>query len=153
VTDPKKELIEAEDRAWAGFRALADRFTVEQSTMVGYQPDWSFKDLLAHVACWDAEAAQALEQMRMDTYTGWDRDEDELNAQFYESCKDLPLDTVWAQLHASRARMLEELDRLPDELLERKNRAWRWFWGSAVSHHDDHVPRLREWLDELEAAG
>jgi hypothetical protein len=49
--------------------------------------------------------------------TRWEQDVDEFNWECYEACRDLNLDTVWAQLH---------------------------------THHEEHLPRLREWVDLLE---
>jgi hypothetical protein len=144
------QLLHAEDAAWAELRRLTDRLTQEKTVMVGYRNDWSVKDLLAHLACWEAEAAQILEQLRLGTYSDWDRDEDEFVTDCYETCRDLDLDTVWAQLHSSRARMLEELGRLPAELLRHGSEAWRWVEGTGVTHIHEHLPRLREWVEQLE---
>jgi hypothetical protein len=147
------QLLHAEDAAWAEFRGLTDRLNQEQTVVVGYRDDWSVKDLLAHVACWEAEGVQILEQLRLDTYSGWDRDEDEFVRECYEACRDLDLDTVWAQLHSSRARLLEELGWLPAELLRRGSEAWRWVEGTGVTHLQEHLPRLREWVEHLEIPG
>jgi hypothetical protein len=147
---PRGGLLQAEDAAWAEFRALTQRLSPEQAIRPGYRTQWSVKDLLAHMACWDAEAAQALEQIRLGTYRGRDREDDDFNRECFEACRDLDLDTVWAQLHSARARMLEELGCLPDELLDRGRPAWEWFQESGITHQHEHLPRLREWLEELE---
>lgn len=143
-------LLKAEDAAWAEFRAITERLNPEQITRLGYQDDWSVKDLMAHMGCWDAEAAQALEQLRLGTYARWDRDVDDFNRECFEACHDLDLDTVWAQLHSARARMLEELGCLPEDLLDRGGTAWEWFEESGITHHDEHLLRLREWVELLE---
>lgn len=49
-----------------------------------------------------------------------------------------------------RARMLEELGCLPAELLHPETTAWQWFEESGITHHDEHLPRLREWVELLE---
>ena len=144
------ELLRAEDASWAEFRAITGRLNPEQMSRPGYQDEWSVKDLLAHMACWDAEAAQVLEQLRTGTYRAWEQDVDEFNRECYEACRDLDLDTAWAQLHSSRARMQEELGCLPEELLEKGSAAWEWFAESGIAHHEEHLPRLREWVDLLE---
>lgn len=143
-------LLQAEDAAWAEFRTLTQRLSHEQTTQVGYQHDWSVKDLLAHMGCWDAGAAQVLEQLRLGTYQAWDRNVDEFNRECFETCRDLDLNTVWAQLHSARGRMLEELGCLPGELLDLGSTAWEWFEESGITHHDEHLPRLREWVELLE---
>ena len=144
------ELLQAEDASWAEFRAITGRLNPEQMGRPGYQDEWSVKDLLAHMACWDAEAAQVLEQLRIGTYRAWEQAVDEFNRECYEACRDLDLDTVWAQLHSSRARMLEELGCLPEDLLEKGSTAWEWFAESGITHHEEHLPRLRDWVDLLE---
>ena len=53
----------------------------------------------------------------------------------------------WNQLLAARAQMLSVWARLP----ERTEAADRWVRKSGADHHDEHLPRLREWVAELAA--
>jgi hypothetical protein len=145
----KDDLIRTEDEAWAELREAVEGLSPDRAVEDGYQPDWSVKDLLAHLACWMAEAAQALQQMRLGTYQRVELDEDEMNARFWEACRDLDLHDVWAQLHSARARLLEELDLLPEDRLD--EHAIAWFRDSGADHYREHLPRLREWLGELAA--
>lgn len=144
----KGDLIRVEDEAWAELRSSVASLGPDLALEDGYYPEWSVKDLLAHLACWMAEAAQALQQMRMGTYRRVELDEDEMNRRFWEACRDLDLHDVWVQLHSARARMLEELDLLPEERLD--DHAAGWFRDNGAGHYGDHLPRLREWLDELQ---
>jgi hypothetical protein len=143
------DLIREEDEAWAELRGLLDSVSPDVVLEDGYQPDWSIKDLLAHLACWMAEAAQALQQMRLGTYRRVELDEDEMNRRFWEACRDLDLHDVWAQIHSARGRMLEELDLLPDDRLD--DHAAEWFRESGAAHYREHLPRLREWVGEVAA--
>jgi hypothetical protein len=143
------ELIREEDQAWAELREVVEGLPADAALEDGYQPDWSVKDLLAHLACWMAEAAQALQQMRLGTYRTVELDEDEMNARFYEACRDLDLHDVWAQLHSARGRMLEELDLLPEGRLDKH--AVSWFRDNGAEHYREHLPRLREWVGDLAA--
>jgi hypothetical protein len=143
------ELIREEDQAWAELREVVEGLPADAALEDGYQPDWSVKDLLAHLACWMAEAAQALQQMRLGTYRTVELDEDEMNARFYEACRDLDLHDVWAQLHSARGRMLEELDLLPEDRLDKH--AVSWFRDNGAEHYREHLPRLREWVGDLAA--
>jgi hypothetical protein len=147
MTDRKRALIEREDRAWAEFRSLVDPLSDEQLRLLGYYDDWSVKDLMAHMGCWMAEAARVLEQVRQGSYTKWDHDVDELNRVWWETWRDVDLDTVWAELHSSRARVLDEWNQLPLDRVT--DTADRWFRESAHEHHDEHLARLREWVAEL----
>jgi hypothetical protein len=143
------DLIREEDEAWAELRGLLDSVSPDVVLEDGYQPEWSIKDLLAHLACWMAEAAQALQQMRLGTYRRVELDEDEMNRRFWEACRDLDLHDVWAQIHSARGRMLEELYLLPDDRLD--DLAAEWFRDSGAAHYREHLPRLREWLGEVAA--
>jgi hypothetical protein len=145
VTDPKRKLLEEDDRGWAELRSLLDGLTPEQTEEPGYNGDWSVKDLMAHIGSWFAEAGLMLEQMRMGTFRDELLDVDGLNQQWFETWRDKDLRTVKTELMAARSRMLEEWDRLPevDETAE------RWFRESTSEHYEEHVPRLREWAAEL----
>jgi hypothetical protein len=145
----KGDLIREEDEAWAELRGLLAPSPPDVVLEDGYQPDWSIKDLLAHLACWMAEAAQALQQMRLGSYRRAELDEDEMNRGFWEACRDLDLHDVWAQIHSARGRMLEELDLLPQDRFD--EHAVAWFRDSGAAHYEEHLPRLREWLEEIEA--
>lgn len=145
----KGELIREEDEAWDELRGTLASVPPDVLLEEGYQPGWSVKDLLAHLACWMAEGAQALQQMRMGTYRDPMLDVDTENARFYEACRDLDLHDVWAQIHSARGRMLEELDLLPDERLD--DLAVSWFRDNGAKHYREHLPRLGEWLGQLHA--
>lgn len=144
MTDRKGELVLEDDRGWAGLRAMVDPLTAEQLTRDGYYPDWSIKDLLAHIGCWMAEAATMLEQIRMGTYESGGLIVDAVNRRWYEQWRDADLRLVWTELYSGRARMLEEWNLLP----ELTPAAEEWF-GDCAGHYDEHLPRLREWVEEL----
>lgn len=145
MTDRKRELLEQDDRAWAGFRSLIDGVTPQQASEPGYNGDWSVKDLIAHVGSWFAEAAQALEQIRMGTYTRVPIDEDALNARWFETWRDMDLSMVRTELMAARSRMLEEWSRLS----EIDDDADRWFRESTFEHYEEHMAQLRQWVSQL----
>jgi hypothetical protein len=144
----KGDLIRKEDEAWAELRGLLSAVSADVMLEDGYQPEWSIKDLLAHLACWMAEAAQALQQIRLGSYRRVELDEDEMNRMFWETCRDLDLHDVWAQIHSARGRMLEELDLLPEDRLD--DHATAWFRDSGAAHYREHLPRLGKWLEDLE---
>ena len=143
MTDRKTELIREEDERWAEVCALLGQLSAEQMQRPGYSETWSVKDLLGHLGAWWAETSHALERMRMGTYERRDLDIDALNDQFFEACKDVDLDTIRAELFASRNRALEELSRLPDLTAD----AERWFVESGTAHYAEHLPELRRFVE------
>lgn len=141
----KEALFRAEEEAWTELHELVHAVDLEAAGRP-YSEDWTVKDLLAHIACWQAQAAATLCQIREGTFAGWDEDDDTVNARYLAATRDLALDDVLAQLHAARNRMLEELDLLPDDKVP--GEAADWFRGSAHEHYADHVPTLRGHLGD-----
>ena len=142
----KRDLLRAEDDGWNAFHAALGPVSPEQMEAPGYYPNgWSLKDLMAHIASWQAEATNVLTQLRFNTYRKADLDVDAMNQRFYEANKDLPLPLVKAELWAARTRMLTELNALP----EITPLAEEWFVESGAKHYDEHLPRLHEWVEEL----
>ena len=141
----KDELVMDEDERCAEFHALLHRLDREQMERVGYTETWSVKDLLGHLGSWFAEASRVLEQIRMGTHVRQKLDIGANNAHYYEIWKDVELDVVRAEWWSAHNRMLEEWGRL-----EAPNRlAQEWFRESGPAHHDEHLPRMREWVQEV----
>lgn len=135
-----------EDRLWAELHALVESLPPEQVEEPGYFAEgWSAKDLVAHIGSWLAEAGVVLERIRVGTYRAEEIDVDAMNAQFYESMKDVPFRTVRAQASAARNRMLAEWARLPEGSAE----ADAWIRKAGPEHYAEHIPRLREWVGQL----
>jgi hypothetical protein len=142
----RRELYQAEDAAWEELLDVVESFTQGQLEEPGYfEEGWSAKDLLAHIGCWQAEAGRVLVQIQMGTFDPGGVDVEALNQQFYESNKDLPLSVVRAECWAARTRMITELNELPEVSKE----AEEWFVESGAVHYQEHLPRLRAWLDKV----
>src|SRR6478735_8341904 len=78
--------MEAERAGWYEMADLVRRLTLEECLFPGYyrSPDWSVRDLVAHLGTWLAEAEVQFEQIRAGTYEGHDVDVDALNAAFLQ---------------------------------------------------------------------
>ena len=146
---PYRLELEAEARAWYEIGALIRGLTIDERLEPGYyrDPDWSIRDLAAHLGTWLAEADRQFQQMLAGTYEGHDVDVDGLNAALLEAMHDQPWDVVWSQANAARTMMLEAWTLLPGETAE----AGWWIEKSGPAHHAEHLPRLRDWVAELSA--
>ena len=142
--DRKYEVGVLEDRAWGELWALLESIDPDRLERPGYFEDWSAKDLMAHIGCWQAEAVQVLEQIRFGTFVRFRVDVDAFNARFREATRDLPVRVVLAELCSARTRMLQEWSALPHVTPE----AEEWFVESGPAHYAEHVVRLREWVRE-----
>jgi hypothetical protein len=148
-----RDLTEREDRGWVELIALAQSLAPEQAERPGYTPEgWSVKDLLAHVACWQALTVHVLQQIGCGTRRHERVDVDDVNSRFHALTHDLPLWVVRAMAWSARSCMLlawSDLVTLSTPTAE----AEEWFRESGPEHYDEHLPRLREWARQVEHAG
>src|SRR5687768_5486093 len=74
--------IELEASRWAEIAALVELLTPDERRAPGYfvDPDWSVKDLIAHLASWHAEARSQLLKIATRMYEPHDLEIDRRNA-------------------------------------------------------------------------
>ena len=139
--------IGAERAGWAELLALVRSLTVDEWLRPGYytDPDWTVRDLVAHIGTWLAEAQVQFAQISAGTYEGHEIDVDALNAEMLEGMSGQPWDVAYVQANAGRTVMLDEWYRL----VEPSDEAAWWIRKSASDHFAEHLPRLREWVQEL----
>jgi hypothetical protein len=139
--------IELERESWAELIALCRSLGPRERLAAGYyrDPDWTVKDVVAHIGTWLAEAEIQLFRIDAGTYVEEPLDVDSLNEQFLAALRDQPWETCWNQMLAARAMMLGAWARLS----ARTEAADRWVRKSGAEHYAEHLPRLREWVAEL----
>jgi hypothetical protein len=145
--EPDHVAVESERSGWYEVAGLVRSLTADECLVPGYyrEPDWTVRDLVAHLGTWLAEAEIQLERMSAGTYEGHDIDIDALNAVFLAAMEGQPWEVAWVQANAGRTRMLEEWSALGHATDEA---AW-WIRKSGGDHYADHLGRLREWVAEL----
>jgi hypothetical protein len=138
---------EAERQGWYELVRLVRSLTPEECLVPGYcrDPDWTVRDVVAHLGTWLAETQVQVERIRSGTYEGHDVDVDALNAALLEGMEGQPWEVAWVQAQAARTWMLEAWHalRMPDD-----EAAW-WIRKGAAEHYAEHLDRLREWTEEL----
>ena len=143
---PDRELLAEEDRLWTELHDLVNALPAGKVDEPGYFAEgWSAKDLIAHIGSWLAEAGVVLDRIRFGTYRSEEIDIDAMNATFYDSMHDVAFSDVRAQAVTARNRMLRAWRSLPDGSSE----ADRWIRKSGPEHYSEHLPRLREWVQEI----
>jgi hypothetical protein len=126
-----------------------DERTLCQQAVTG---GWTAKDLLAHVAYWDAFFAQSVE-MALVGRAGEiaEVNLDERNAAVYAERQTWPLITVLDDLAAARAAFLEVFSKAPAYALDVE---WQFGWGRASlrritkwrGYHDsEHATQIEDW--------
>ena len=139
--------IEAERQGWYEVAALVRSLTPAECLVPGYyrDPDWTVRDVVAHLGTWLAQAAAQFERIGAGTYEGHDIDIDGLNARFLAAMQGQSWEVAWTQANAGRFRMVQEWYRLTEPSDEA---AW-WIRKAGFEHYQEHLGRLREWVEEL----
>lgn len=139
--------IEAERRGWYELVELVRSLTPDECLLPGYyrDPDWTVRDVVAHLGTWLAEAETQFERLGVGTYGGHDVDIGGLNAALLEGMEGQPWQVAWVQANAARTRMLEEFWLITEGSDEA---AW-WIRKAGGDHYAEHLARLREWAAEL----
>jgi hypothetical protein len=141
--------LDAEREGWYALAELVRSLTPDECLEPGYyhDPDWTVRDMVAHLGTWLAEAATQFARIGAGTYGGHEVDIDALNAQLLEAMAGQPWEVAWVQANAGRTMMVQEwhgLDAPSEEA------AW-WIRKAASDHYAEHLGRLREWIAELAA--
>ena len=144
---PYDREIEAERLGWYEVAGLVRSLTPEECLEPGYyrDPDWTVRDVVAHIGTWLAEAQAQFERIGSGAYGGHDVDVDALNAALLEGMEGQPWDVAWVQAQAARTRMLDAWYRLREPSDEA---AW-WIRKGAADHVTEHLERLSDWTAEL----
>ena len=147
---PDQQLFDDEERLWTELNRLVGSLPAGEVAKPGYfEEGWSAKDLVGHIGSWLAEAGVVLERIDAGTYRPEEIDIEAMNEAFYGSLHDVPFPDVRAQTIAARNRMLRAWRSLP----ERSAEGDRWIAKAGPEHYTEHLPRLQEWIRELNAPG
>ena len=130
--------IAAERAGWIEMVTLVRSLSVAECLKPGYyrDPDWTVRDMVAHVGTWLAEAENQLERIKAGTYAGHEIDVDAVNAEMLEAMRDQPWEIAWSQANAARTLMLQDWYALsaPDD-----EAAW-WIRKAGGDHYAQHLP-------------
>lgn len=139
----------------------SDLELIEPDTIAG----WSVKDVLAHLAAWEAELVTALarevSQNRKPKLVDIDDAETEkLNQKWFGENKDRPLDRVREDFAGARKQLLRQINNIPDKDLTDPKK-YKWLNGKTLadyildyanSHDDEHFTSLTAWHDGRQLA-
>lgn len=139
--------LPGEAEAWQRLHGVIDRLTPETADVPGYfEEGWTAKDAVAHLGTWMAEGAAVLRQIAAGTYQEGELDVDAANERFLAAMHDVPLDTVHLQAAAAHRELLNAWHQLPAVTPA----AAFWVRKAGPEHYAEHLPRLEEWVDQLD---
>lgn len=104
--------------------------------------DWSLKDIVGHVASWEAEVVSAIRELRdgrRPELLDFDQANlDRWNRNHVERKRDLNFWSVAEQLKGGRQRLLEEIETVPDEDLTIEGAVHNRLVRSVIDHERAH---------------
>jgi hypothetical protein len=137
--------IDLERARWAEITALTEMLTHGERLAPGYfvDPDWSAKDLIAHLGMWLTEAETQLINIAAKSYEPHEFDADRRNAAALAALKDQPWDIVWTRAGSGSGCSRRGSPSRADDA------ANRWVRKAGAEHYGEHLDRLRAWVAEL----
>ena len=122
---------------------------------------WSVKDVLAHLASWEAELVTTLariEQHKQRPPRIIEIDDiDEWNAEQYRQNAPRPLASVLEDFEGVHKYLIQAIEDLDNRTLD-DNRVFPWMEGeplsyliaeNAIWHEEEHADEIRAWREDL----
>jgi hypothetical protein len=160
----RAELMHKIQKGWDDFNAYLKTLTLKQLTVPTDAAGWTAKDHVIHLAAWEDSISALLdgksrpEAMGVDQAT-WDtRDFDKINAVIEKHHKNKSWDEVLRAFHASHARLMEKIEPLSDEDINRpfhhyqpgstnETPVFKYLASDTYEHYEQHRP----WIETIVA--
>ena len=149
------EILEKTETSRGQLEAMLEGLTLEQMETPGVMEGWSVKDILAHIAAWQARLARVLFQIARQQKPQWDiRDVDGINAQIFAQQKERPLDLVLADFDGVYDQVYLRLETLREADLTRRLgdvSLAEIIAANTYEHDDEHAAQISAWRAQLPA--
>ena len=144
-----RHLLRRLDAAWGAFKASYAGLSDAQLVKPGVTGDWSVRDILAHVTTWEEEALThlplILEGGTPPRYSVRYGGLDAFNARMTEQKARLSLSAVRRQLDGAHRRLIDFIQRAPEDQLSRETRFRRRLRLDTYGHSPLHAEAIRQW--------
>jgi hypothetical protein len=136
------------------FEELISRFdslTGAQMSIVGVTPEWSAKDLLAHLAYGERAAAEQVREFEAGRSSAKKRTRaraERINREVVSANRTTPRRLLREELILARSEIVAAMARAPEELEERSPLA-RIVYSECVRHRGHHLAQLHVWIARL----
>ncbi len=150
----KEDLLNQLRQARATLLRATEGVSKEEMTISPVVGHWTVKELLAHIAAWDAESLKGVKQLLAGERPHFlDRDWDLWNAQEVERRGELSLSQVKEELEKAHHNFLAFLQGLDEEEWNRsRDQTWRrykvtvsWIVKGTILHDKEHTRQISAW--------
>jgi hypothetical protein len=154
--DRRRRLLEQLDTTWMAFRdsyaGLSELVLLEP----GATKAWSVKDIIAHVTTWEEEALRylpaVLEGRKPPRYSVMYGGIDAFNALMTTKKGDLSLAMILEQQEQVHRRVIEVVERAPEDALVPEAKFRRRLRLDTYGHYPKHATAIRRWREWCKAA-
>ena len=149
----KSELLERARGAHGALTSALEGLTEESAARVGVNPQWSVKDMLAHIAAWEAEGVRRFAETGEGGSTAKLDQEaiDGFNAAAVEERRSKSFGELREEYEEAYRGITGALEALPDELDE-SSREYRFAEIVTVIHPTHHAAQIEEWKKKMMSA-
>jgi hypothetical protein len=143
------KLLKKLDTAWTALLDSYASMTDAEMMQSGVTGEWSVKDLIAHVTSWEEEALKhlptILEGKRPPRYSVTYGGIDAFNAQVMAQKKTLSLTEVLHQRDETHRRLIDFIQRVPEEQFTSETRFRRRLKLDTYGHYKIHKEAILKW--------
>jgi hypothetical protein len=147
----RPQLLKRLDAAWQAFTASHAGLSESELLEPGVTGAWSVRDILAHVTTWEEEALQylplILEGGKPPRYSVTYGGIDAFNARMTEQKRGLSLAEVLRQQAATHQRIIDLIERVPEEQITSETRFRRRLRLDTYHHYPQHAEAIRNWRE------
>ena len=147
----RRRLRKRLDEEWLTFKASYAGLSEAQLLEPGVTGAWSVRDIIAHVTTWEEEALKhlpsILEGERPPRYSITYGGIDAFNALMTKRKESLSLSEVLRQLDDAHRRIVEVIERAPEDQLIRETRFRRRLRLDTYGHYSKHAAAIRRWRE------
>jgi hypothetical protein len=145
-------LLQRLEKAWQAFKDSYDGLSERELLEPGVTKAWSVRDIIAHVTTWEEEALKhlpvILEGRRPPRYSVTYGGIDAFNARIAAQKAELPLPEVLRQQDATHRRVIEMVERVPEDQLSAETRFRRRLRLDTYGHYPGHAKAIRRWREQ-----
>jgi hypothetical protein len=128
-----------------------DSLSEAQMSVVGVTPEWSAKDLLAHLAYWERVAAEHVREFETGRSSAKKRTRaqvERINREVVSANRGTPRHVLREELILARSEIVAAMKRAPEELEEGSPLA-HIIYSQCVQHRGHHLEQLHAWIARL----
>jgi hypothetical protein len=148
----RSKLLLILDAAWTALLESYANLSDAEMLRSGVVGEWSVKDIIAHVTVWEEEALTHLPTIlagkRPPRYSVTYGGIDAFNAQVMAQRKTLSLTEVLRQRDETHRRLINFIERVPEEEFVSETRFRRRLKLDTYGHYQLHTEAIRKWREK-----